>query len=289
MDQQTEQTLGYLQNAANTGIQVGSYVSNKKIAEQMIGLEEQNLARQQAIFDYQKALQKDIFTREDTSVQRRVADLKAAGLSPVLAAGQGARAGEAIKVTAPQRGTAGLKAAMDARMDFANRMLDTQKSMAEIALINAQAKQTSQKTVLDREMHEAEIERFMLDNKFLKDTLDSRIRQQSYKELTSLSENWIAGAKADMANWERLMYKDFYNYVNDEYIKSGKRVNPQIIEYETLKLMQEIKEYDYNWYRDMGLASSGSTNMSELAVSGSTSIIKLIQRLTNAVKKGLTK
>lgn len=51
---------------------------------------------------YQKDLQNDIFNREDTSIWRRVTDLKRSGLSPVLAAGQGAGTGGTVAVNAPQ-------------------------------------------------------------------------------------------------------------------------------------------------------------------------------------------
>jgi len=47
---------------------------------------------------YNRKLQQTIFDREDNAVQRRAADLEAAGLSKTLAAGGGANAGQAIKL-----------------------------------------------------------------------------------------------------------------------------------------------------------------------------------------------
>jgi len=55
-----------------------------------------------ANYDYQKDLQRSIFNREDTSIIRRVNDLKASGLSPVLAAGQGAGTGAIVSTHQPE-------------------------------------------------------------------------------------------------------------------------------------------------------------------------------------------
>ena len=74
--------------------------------------------------NYQKDLQNRIFSREDSSVQRRVADLKAAGLSPVLAAGQGASAGPVVSTKAPEFDAGDFTNALQAM-----QMQNTQKQM----------------------------------------------------------------------------------------------------------------------------------------------------------------
>ena len=66
-----------------------------------------NYENQKDALEWQKDIQQTIFNREDTSIQRRVADLQAAGLSPVLAAGQGAGTGGTVQINPPQLNLSG--------------------------------------------------------------------------------------------------------------------------------------------------------------------------------------
>lgn len=88
--------LGALPSIVSGGTQLAGAVSGIRTNDLNYRLQQENLA-------YQKQLQQIIFGREDNAVQRRVADLKKAGLSPTLAAGSAASAGSVINTSASQK------------------------------------------------------------------------------------------------------------------------------------------------------------------------------------------
>lgn len=165
-------TGGLLLQGLTAPIGLGASIYN---SIQSNKINKENLQLQKDNFAYQKELNQKIMDRQDTEVQRRRADLEAAGMSPWLAAGQGATSGGAITTQAPQNNpNAGqihdLNGSMEAMTSLADNVYNLDSLKANTKLTVNQAATEVEKallTVSQKNLNEKEKERVVEAIKYL--------------------------------------------------------------------------------------------------------------------------
>lgn len=152
------------------GSQLFTAGANVAGAYNQIKTNDLNYKLQKEQYEYQKNLQNIMFGREDNAVQRRVADLKAAGLSPTLAAGSAASSGPVVSTQAPQK-----ESDLSAFLTLANiqtMLAQQQKAITEADIARqslAQAKIQTQASVLSKELLGNQVAMSNLDKKYYLD------------------------------------------------------------------------------------------------------------------------
>lgn len=99
---------------------------NEKVSQQNFDLQKEQ-------FEYQKQLNDTVMQREDNAMQRQVADLKAAGLSPLMVSG-GASATPLNSASAPQQDISGINEATHNMMSAYNDIFNRKMSRLQFGL-----------------------------------------------------------------------------------------------------------------------------------------------------------
>lgn len=137
-----------ISGVGGVGIGIANSIQNAEINKK-------NYELQKDWQNYQKQLQREIFQREDSAIQRRVSDIAAAGGNPAMAweTGNGAGAGSIVDTSAPQQAPYDYSQLMNSSLAmFAGGLKQFQEAKlidAQIKNLNAVTSKTDSETITE--------------------------------------------------------------------------------------------------------------------------------------------
>lgn len=238
------------------GSQLATAGANVAGAYNQIKTNDLNYKLQKEQYDYQKNLQQIMFSREDNAVQRRVADLKAAGLSPTLAAGSAASAGPVVSTQVPQK-----ESDLSAYLTLANiqtMLAQQQKAQTEADIARqslAQAKIQTQSSALSKELLGNQVELSNLDKKYYlnKGVAPIEVNQDWQQRLVNLLypkiEDWVFGDEdSKKKGWISSIFEN-----SNPVDTSGYRTFDKDIPRVKLANGDTLNDYEYDILKKKGL------------------------------------
>lgn len=207
---------------------------------------------------YQKDYNQQIMNREDTSYQRLVQDLSAAGLNPALAVSKSSGASSGGSTSAPQNTLRAedIRKPFDALMNIRMMLGDLDEQEARINNINTAAATAMAKTESDIAVNEAMLTKMGIEGDHIKsETMLNLTRNENEKRKIE-SELEVAKSVLELnkANREKVSAEtkimvdraeESLNLIKEQ-VKSS-RINNQFL-VDALRLENEIKEKEVEKY-----------------------------------------
>ncbi|MCL2440322.1 MAG: hypothetical protein FWD14_01145 [Treponema sp.] len=224
------------------GVGIAGISSSNRVARQ-------NLDFQQSTFDYMQDMQRETWNREDTSIARRVQDLEAAGMSPVLAAGQGAQSSSPVRVEAPQRENNKIDQA-ELVINALRMKADYSMTMAQKRLLDTERQEIEQRMAHNKEMHPEELARKVMENDYTRKTFTTRVNK-AIAELNGMQTE----------NRQRLLEFNLdKEYMNQERLLKLTLMELNLskgdAELVAKKLLIEAQRHDLNIWKLLGLPTN---------------------------------
>lgn len=256
-----------------------------------IDVEKANLQQQQDLLSFQKEQWDETKEREDTSQQRAVADLRAAGLSPILAAGRGAPTSSMPAMRAPQRGTSGLQKKQEFMLQAISAPAKIAMTVAELGAVTAQMEKTLAETSTITSMRPHKVEQLILNNNVVRTTMNSVISQAANKAAGTALDNELKSMINSMTSIEKSWLQAFDWWIHNsaptyktnigrEYTYMTQ--NPHVQKWIAAQTIINLRK------TDLDLASMDVAAFENLGGAGG-SVTKMISQLIGTILRGIIK